>query len=92
MASIFALTEPGDEVVILEPWYENYVPACVLAGVRPRFVPLSEPGFAFDAERLGRAFNRRTRLILVNTPCNPSGRVFRKEELRRSPASARGTA
>ena len=82
VASIFALTEPGDEVVILEPWYENYVPACVLAGVRPHFVPLSEPGFGLDAERLGRAFNRRTRLILVNTPSNPSGRVFRKEELR----------
>jgi aminotransferase len=81
VAAIFALTEPGDEVVILEPWYENYVPACVLAGVRPRFVPLQEPEFRLDADRLARAFNRKTRLILVNTPANPSGRVFRREEL-----------
>jgi aminotransferase len=81
VAAIFALTEPGDEVVILEPWYENYVPACVLAGVRPRFVPLTEPGYHLDADLLARAFNRRTRLILVNTPSNPSGRVFRKDEL-----------
>jgi aspartate/methionine/tyrosine aminotransferase len=81
VAAIFALTEPGDEVVILEPWYENYVPACVLAGVRPRFVPLAEPDYALDAERLAKAFNSKTRLILVNTPSNPSGRVFRKDEL-----------
>jgi aminotransferase len=81
VAAIFALTEPGDEVVILEPWYENYLPACVLAGVRPRFVPLAEPGYILDADVLARAFNRRTRLILVNTPSNPSGRVFRKDEL-----------
>jgi len=81
VAAIFALTEPGDEVVILEPWYENYLPACVLAGVRPRFVPLSEPGYRLDADLLARAFNRRTRLMLVNTPSNPSGRVFRKDEL-----------
>jgi aminotransferase len=81
MAAIFALTEPGDEVVILEPWYENYLPACVLAGVRPRFVPLSEPGYRLDADLLARAFNNRTRVILVNTPSNPSGRVFGRDEL-----------
>ena len=80
-AAVLALTEPGDEVVILEPWYENYVPACVLAGARPRFVALSEPGFALDPGRLARAFTNRTRLILVNTPGNPSGRVFSREEL-----------
>src|SRR5262249_24020312 len=81
VAAIFALPQPGDEVVILEPWYENYVPACVLAGVRPRFVPLQGPEFHLDADRLARAFNRKTRLILVNTPANPSGRVFRADEL-----------
>jgi aspartate/methionine/tyrosine aminotransferase len=80
-AAILALTEPGDEVVILEPWYENYLPACVLAGVKPRFVPLSEPSYALDAAALARAMNSRTRLILVNTPANPSGRVFTREEL-----------
>ena len=80
-AAIFALTEPGDEVVIFEPWYENYLPACVLAGVTPRFVPLREPDYALDAAALNDAVNRRTRLILVNTPANPSGRVFTREEL-----------
>ncbi len=80
-AAVLALTEPGDEVLVLEPWYENYVPACALAGVVPRFVPLSGPDFRLDAARLSRAITRRTRLILVNTPGNPSGRVFSREEL-----------
>jgi aspartate/methionine/tyrosine aminotransferase len=81
VASVLALTEPGDEVVILEPWYENYLPACVLAGVRPRFVPLREPDYSLDLSRLRRAVNSRTRLLLLNTPGNPSGRVFSHEEL-----------
>ncbi|HIE37997.1 MAG TPA: aminotransferase class I/II-fold pyridoxal phosphate-dependent enzyme [Anaerolineales bacterium] len=81
VASIFALTDPGDEVVILEPWYENYVPACILAGVTPRFVPLREPNYTFDPEELRSAFGSRTRLVLVNTPHNPTGRVFTREEL-----------
>ncbi len=80
-AAVLALTEPGDEVLVLEPWYENYVPACVLAGVVPRFVPLSEPDFRLDLARVARAITRRTRLVLVNTPGNPSGRVFTRDEL-----------
>jgi len=80
-ASVLALTEPGDEAIILEPWYENYVPACVLAGVKPRFVALSEPDFRLDAKRLARAITPKTRLVMVNTPGNPSGRVFTREEL-----------
>jgi aminotransferase len=80
-AAVLALTEPGDEAVILEPWYENYVPACVLAGVRPRFVPLSEPDFRLDGRRLARAVTSKTRIVFVNTPGNPSGRVFSREEL-----------
>jgi aminotransferase len=81
VAAILALTEPGDEVIVFEPWYENYVPACVLAGVAPRFVALAEPDFALDFERLEKAINRRTRLVLVNTPGNPSGRVLARAEL-----------
>ncbi len=81
VAAVLALTEPGDEVVIFEPWYENYVPACALAGAVPRFVPLSEPGYRLDPERLARAVTPRTRLVIVNTPGNPSGRVFTREEL-----------
>jgi aspartate/methionine/tyrosine aminotransferase len=81
VAAVLALTEPGDEVLILEPWYENYLPACVLAGVRPRFVPMREPDYAIDFGRLSRAIRPRTRLLLLNTPGNPSGRVLTGEEL-----------
>jgi aspartate/methionine/tyrosine aminotransferase len=81
VAAVLALTEPADEVVILEPWYENYLPACVLAGVTPRFVPMTEPDYSINFARLERAINRRTRLLLLNTPGNPSGRVLTREEL-----------
>jgi L-glutamine---4-(methylsulfanyl)-2-oxobutanoate aminotransferase len=81
MSTILALTDPGDEVVILEPWYENYLPDCQMAGVAPRFVPLREPGYTFDPAELRAAFNRRTRLVLINTPHNPTGRVFTRAEL-----------
>ncbi|HEY3124295.1 MAG TPA: aminotransferase class I/II-fold pyridoxal phosphate-dependent enzyme [Thermoanaerobaculia bacterium] len=79
--AVLALTEPGDEVVILEPWYENYLPTCVLAGVRPRFVPLREPDYALDLSRLAKAVTNKTRLMILNTPGNPSGRVLAREEL-----------
>jgi aminotransferase len=79
--AVLGLTEPGDEVVILEPWYENYVPACVLAGVKPRFVPLREPDYALDLSRLKKAVTDRTRLMILNTPGNPSGRVLSREDL-----------
>ncbi len=81
MSTLLALTEPGDEVIILEPWYENYVPDCQMAGARPRFVPLREPTYTFDPDELRAAFNTRTRLILLNTPHNPTGRVFTQPEL-----------
>ena len=80
-AAVLALTEPGDEVLILEPWYENYLPACVLAGVRPRFVSLARPDFRLDPKALEGAIRPATRLLLVNTPGNPSGRVFTRDEL-----------
>lgn len=82
MSTILALTDPGDEAIILEPWYENYVPGCLMAGVRPRFVPLREPGYTFDPDELRSAISPRTRLILINTPHNPTGRVFSRGELR----------
>jgi aminotransferase len=81
VAAILALTEPGDEAIILEPWYENYLPACVLAGVRPRFVPLSEPDYSLPLDALAKAIRRKTRLLLLNTPGNPSGRVLSRSEL-----------
>ncbi|MBC8255302.1 MAG: aminotransferase class I/II-fold pyridoxal phosphate-dependent enzyme [Ardenticatenia bacterium] len=81
MAAILALTDPGDEVVILEPWYENYVPGCQMAGVRPRFVPMREPDYTVDPDELRQAFGEHTRLIIVNTPHNPTGRVLCRAEL-----------
>lgn len=81
MSAILSLTDPGDEVIILEPWYENYLPDCLLAGVTPRFVPLREPDYTFDLGELRAAFNNRTRLILLNTPHNPTGRVLIRAEL-----------
>jgi aspartate/methionine/tyrosine aminotransferase len=81
MSTILALTDPGDEVIILEPWYENYLPDCQMAGAVPRFVPLHEPDYMLDARELRAAFNQRTRLILINTPHNPTGKVFTRAEL-----------
>lgn len=81
MATVIALAEAGDEVITLEPAYENYLPSAVLAGARPRPVPLAE-GYTLDEEKLKAAFNPKTRLIIVNTPHNPSGKVFSREELR----------
>lgn len=81
LSTILALTDPGDEVIILEPWYENYVPDCLMAGVQPCFVGLREPDYTLDPDELRAAFNDRTRLIIVNTPHNPTGRVFTRAEL-----------
>ena len=81
IAVILALTEPGDEVILFEPWYENYVPGCLMAGVSPRFVSLHEPDYMFDPDELRSAFNQKTRLVIINTPHNPTGRVFSLQEL-----------
>lgn len=81
VASIFALTEPGDEVILFEPWYENYLPACHLAGVIPSYVRLNEPDFLFDPRELKSAFTTKTRLIIINSPHNPTGKVFSRTEL-----------
>ena len=82
MASAFlALFDPGDEVVVLEPFYENYGPDAILAAASPVFVPLEMPNWRLDPDRLRKAFSSRTRAIVVNTPHNPTGRVFTKEEI-----------
>jgi aspartate/methionine/tyrosine aminotransferase len=82
MASVFlALFDPGDEVVILEPFYENYGPDAILAAASPVFVPLETPDWRLDPARLRAAFSSRTRAIVVNTPHNPTGRVLTKEEI-----------
>lgn len=81
VVSIMAIANPGDDVVIIEPFHENFLPAVVFAGARPVFVPLEPPDFRLDPHQLRRAFGPRTRAILVNTPHNPTGRVFTREEL-----------
>jgi aminotransferase len=80
IATLLAVVDPGDEVIVFEPFYENYGPDTILADARPVYVPL-EPGQPLDLERLAAAFSPRTRAIIVNTPSNPSGRVLTREEL-----------
>ncbi len=81
MASMLAVIDPGDEVVIFEPFYENYGPDVIISGASPRYVPLYYPDFHFDRDELRAAFGPRTKAIVVNTPHNPSGKVFTREEL-----------
>jgi aminotransferase len=83
MATLLAVVDPGDEVVIFEPFYENYGPDALLSGAAPRYVRLhlDDPDFAFDPDELRAAFSSRTKAIIVNTPHNPSGKVFRPAEL-----------
>ena len=81
ISSMLGVLDPGDEVVIFEPYYENYGPDTILAGAVPRYVSLRGPDWTFDEAELAAAFNDRTRGIVVNTPNNPTGKVFSREEL-----------
>ncbi len=81
IASILAVLDPGDELVLFEPFDENYAPDAILAGAVPRFVGLRPPHWTFDPEELAGAFNERTRGLVLNSPNNPTGKVFTREEL-----------
>ena len=81
IAALLAICDPGDEVVVFEPFYENYGPDCALSHAQPRFVRLHGPDWTFDPDELSRAFGPRTRAIIVNTPHNPTGKVFSAAEL-----------
>jgi aspartate/methionine/tyrosine aminotransferase len=81
IAAMLAAVDPGDEVIVFEPFYENYGPDCILSGAVPRYVALHAPSWSFDADELRRAFNSRTRAIVVNTPHNPTGKVYSQAEL-----------
>jgi L-glutamine---4-(methylsulfanyl)-2-oxobutanoate aminotransferase len=81
MATMMAIIDPGDEVVIFEPFYENYGPDAILSGATPRYVTLHEPDWTFDPDELAAAFNDRTKAIILNTPNNPTGKVFTRDEL-----------
>ena len=81
IAAMLAAVDPGDEVIVFEPFYENYGPDCVISGAVPRFVALRPPDWSFDEAELRAAFNSRTRAIVVNTPHNPTGKVYSRAEL-----------
>jgi aspartate/methionine/tyrosine aminotransferase len=81
ISTLLAIVDPGDEVVVLEPFYENYGPDTDIAGATPVYVALRPPQNVFDPEELRAAFSPRTKAIVVNTPNNPTGRVFTREEL-----------
>jgi aminotransferase len=81
ISTLLAICDPGDEVIVLEPFYENYGPDAAISGATPVFVPLRPPSFEFDPDELAKAFTPRTKAIIVNTPNNPTGRVFTRAEL-----------
>jgi aminotransferase len=81
IAAMLAVIDPGDEVVIFEPFYENYNPDTQLSGASVRYVSLRAPDWTFDRDELRRAFNHRTKAIVLNSPNNPTGKVFDRDEL-----------
>jgi aminotransferase len=81
IATMMAIVDPGDEVVVFEPFYENYGPDAILSGATPRYVRLREPDWSFDPDELAAVFNNKTRAIIINTPNNPTGKIFSRAEL-----------
>ena len=81
IAALLAVIDPGDEVIVFEPFYENYGPDAELCGAVPRFVTLHPPDWSFSPDELRRAFGPRTKAVIVNSPNNPTGKVFSREEL-----------
>jgi aminotransferase len=81
IASMLGLIDPGDEIVIFEPFYENYGPDAILSGAVPRYVTLHEPDWSIDPDELRAAVGPKTRAIVVNSPHNPTGKVFSRDEL-----------
>ena len=81
MATLLATVDAGDEVIVFEPFYENYGPDAIVSGAVPRYVTLHEPDWSFDPDELTAAFGPRTRAIIINSPNNPTGKVFSRAEL-----------
>jgi aspartate/methionine/tyrosine aminotransferase len=81
MSSMMAIINPGDEIVVFEPFYENYGPDAILSGAMPRFVKLRAPDWSFEEKELAAAFGAHTKAIILNTPNNPTGKVFTRAEL-----------
>lgn len=81
IAAMMACVDPGEEVILFEPFYENYAPDAILSDARPRYVSLRAPDWTFDREELRAAFNERTKAIIVCNPNNPTGKVFTRDEM-----------
>jgi aspartate/methionine/tyrosine aminotransferase len=81
MSTMLAIINPGDEIVVFEPYYENYGPDAILSGATPRFVKLRTPDWSYDEKELAAAFGPHTKAIILNTPNNPTGKVFTRAEL-----------
>lgn len=81
IAAMMATVDPGDEVVVFEPFYENYAPDAILSDARPRYVPLRAPDWTFDPDELRAAFNAKTKAIIICNPNNPTGKVFTRAEM-----------
>ncbi|HEX8721107.1 MAG TPA: aminotransferase class I/II-fold pyridoxal phosphate-dependent enzyme [Pyrinomonadaceae bacterium] len=81
IAAMMATVDPGEEVVVFEPFYENYAPDAILSGATPRYVPLRAPDWTFDPDELRAAFNGRTKAVILCNPNNPTGKVFTREEM-----------
>ena len=81
ISSLMAIVNPGEEVIVFEPFYENYDPDTILCDATPRSITLHEPDWDFDDQELTRAFNNKTKAIIINTPNNPTGKVFSRKEL-----------
>lgn len=81
IAAMMATVDPGEEVIIFEPFYENYAPDAILSDARPRYIPLRAPDWNFDSDELRAAFNQNTRAIIICNPNNPTGKVFSRDEL-----------
>ena len=81
IATMMATVNPGDEVIVFEPYYENYAPDAILSDARPRYVPLRGPDWSFDRDELQKTFNEKTKAIIICNPNNPTGKVFTREEM-----------
>ncbi|HEY2023294.1 pyridoxal phosphate-dependent aminotransferase [Paraburkholderia sp.] len=91
LTAILCSVHPGDEVIVVEPTYDSYLPSIELAGGKPVFVTLEAPDYAIPFDRLAAAVTPRTRLIMINTPHNPTGTVWREQDMRKLEEIVRGT-
>ena len=81
MAAVMTVTDPGDKLIIFSPFYENYSADVILSGAEPIYVPLHPPTFEFKLEELEEAFRQHPKALILCDPSNPSGKVFRRDEL-----------